>query len=73
MSTLSVPLTPNLEKAVEELVKEGYGPNKASVVRMAIKKLSEEAAVEAVLRAQREVTSGKVLRGDLRKILKQLK
>ena len=68
MSTLSVPLTPRLEETVNRLVKEGYGANKAEVVRKAIKFLAEEEAVNAVLRAEKEPT----LKGDLRDLMKKI-
>ncbi|OGZ07453.1 MAG: hypothetical protein A3C93_03115 [Candidatus Lloydbacteria bacterium RIFCSPHIGHO2_02_FULL_54_17] len=72
MSTLSVPLTPALELEINKLVKSGFASNKAAVVRRAIERLAEEEAVNAVLRAEQEVAEGKILRGDIRKLLKQL-
>lgn len=68
MSTLSVPLTPQLEEVVNRLVKNGYGANKADVVRKAIKLLNEEEAVKAVLLAQNEPS----LKGDLRQLMKKI-
>lgn len=73
MSTISVPLTRELEKSVAELVQSGYGSNKADVVRRAIKSASEEEAIQAVLRAEREITLGKGLKGDLRELAKKIK
>lgn len=72
MSTLSVPLTPALELEIDKLVKSGFAANKAAVVRRAIERLAEDEAVNAVLMAEREVTEGKILRGDLRKLMKKL-
>jgi Arc/MetJ-type ribon-helix-helix transcriptional regulator len=72
MSTLSVPLTPELELEIDKLVKSGFASNKAAVVRRAIERLAEEEAVNAVLMAEQEVTQGKLLRGDLRKLMKKL-
>lgn len=69
MTTLSIPLTPILAEAVEKLVRDGYGSNKADVVRRAIKKLAEDQAVEAVLRAQNEPN----LKGDIRDLMKKFK
>ncbi|MCC6323756.1 hypothetical protein IT400_03115 [Candidatus Nomurabacteria bacterium] len=69
MSTISVPLPPKLEMELNNLVKSGYGSNKADVVRRAITRLSEEEAVLTVLRAQREVG----LKGDLRELAKKFK
>ncbi|MDP3792226.1 MAG: type II toxin-antitoxin system ParD family antitoxin [bacterium] len=69
MSTLSVPLPPHLEEFVSEQVKRGLAPNKAEVVRKALRLLREEEAVMAVLRAEKEP----ILRGDLRKLAKEIK
>ena len=68
MTTLSVPLSKDLEEIVNSLVKKGYAPNKAEVMRKALIFLAEEEAVQDVLRAEKELTEGKILRGDLRKI-----
>lgn len=72
MSTVSVPLTPKLEEAVTRLVKVGYGANKADIIRKAIASFAEEQAVLDVLRAEQEVREGKIIRGDLKKILRQM-
>lgn len=72
MSTLSVPLTPELEKFINNQVKSGYAANKADVVRRALTRFSEDEAVEMILRAQKEIADGKGLRGDLRKLAAQI-
>lgn len=72
MSTLSVPLTPALELEIDKLVKSGFASSKAAVVRRAIEKLAEDEAVNAVLIAEREITDGKLLKGDLRELMKKL-
>ncbi len=69
MSTLSVPLPPDLEKFVLKMVKDGYASNKAEVVRRALKQLYEEEAVQAVLRAEKESS----LRGNLQDLMKKIK
>jgi len=68
MSTLSVPLTPELEAFINAQVKSGKSANKAAVVRYAIQRMSEEEAVERVLRAQKEP----LLRGNLKELAKKL-
>ena len=73
MSTLSVPLPPNLEEFVKNQVKQGHAANKADVVRKALKLLCEEEAIRVVLESEREISEGKILRGDLRKLLKKFK
>ena len=64
MSTISVPLPADLEKKLNELVKQ-RGSNKAEVIRCALRRMAEEEAVQAVLAAQREVKEGKLLQGDI--------
>lgn len=72
MTTLSIPLPPKLQKFVERSVKNGYAPTKAEVVRKALRRLEEEQAINDVLEAQREVSEGKILRGDLHDLLKRV-
>ncbi|OGI81361.1 MAG: hypothetical protein A2Z62_00385 [Candidatus Terrybacteria bacterium RIFCSPLOWO2_02_42_20] len=72
MSTLSVPLTRNLEDIVNSFVKKGYASNKAEVMRKALVFLAEEEAVQEVLRAEKELLEGKILRGDIRKIMSKM-
>lgn len=72
MSTLSVPLTPELEKAVQKIVKAGIASNKAEAVRMAIKFFSEEQAVQDVLKSQKEAREGKLLSGDIDELMDQV-
>ena len=73
MSTISVPLSPHLEEELNKLVASGYGSNKADVVRRAITKVSEDEAVQNILRAQKEISLGLGLTGDLRELAKKLK
>lgn len=73
MSTISVPLPAHLEEKLNNLVKSGYGSNKADVVRRAITHISEEQAVDIVLRAQKEIALGRGLSGDLRELVKKIK
>jgi len=67
MSTLSVPLTPELEKQLMHLV-ESSGLSKADVTRQALKRYAEEEAVAEVLRACKEPT----LYGNLEDLMKQI-
>ncbi|MDD3862036.1 MAG: hypothetical protein PHP74_04090 [Candidatus Gracilibacteria bacterium] len=72
MSTLSVPLTTELEERITTLVNNGYGVNKADVARKAIDFYAEEMAIKDVLEAEQELKDGKILRGDLDDLLKQV-
>ena len=73
MSTLSVPLTPQLEEFIKAQVKSGRAANKADVVRRALIALEEEEAIQAVLTSQKEALRGKILHGDLRTLMKKYK
>ena len=69
MATISVPLSPKQQECLDTLVAEGAGANRADVMRRALEKFAEDEAVKAVVEAEQEVREGKILRGDLRKIL----
>ena len=69
MTTVSAPLNKEAEARLDELVANAVAPNRAAVMRKALDNLAEDEAIGAVLRAQREVSAGKVLRGDAREIL----
>jgi len=71
MSTLSVPLTPKLEDFINAQVASGRAANKADVVRRALTAMTEEQAIADVLEAHREVMEGKLLRGDIRELMKK--
>lgn len=71
MSTISVPLNKEAEAKLDELVKSGVGSSRADVMRKGLLQLSENRAVELVLESQREATVGKLLQGDLRKLIKK--
>ena len=73
MSTLSIPLPANLEAFVEAQVKKGLAPNKAEVVRQALRLMEQEQAVFAVLEAEQEMREGKILHGDLRNLAKKIR
>ncbi|OIP77973.1 MAG: hypothetical protein AUK16_00955 [Parcubacteria group bacterium CG2_30_44_11] len=68
MTTISVPLNAEAEKALNELT-EITGANRVAVIRKAIKHYHEEEAINAVLRAEQEVSEGKLLRGTPRDVL----
>ena len=72
MTTLSVPLTANLEEIVNSFVKSGFASNKAEVMRKALTRLAEEEAIKDVLEAEQEVQEGKILKGDLDELVKKI-
>lgn len=72
MTTISVPIPAHLEESLNNLIKSGYGSNKAEIVRNAISAFIENEAVMAVLRAEQEVNEGKIFKGDLKELIKKI-
>ena len=68
MSTISVPLDNDLTIRLDDLVSRDVGSSRADVMRRALKSLSEQEAVRAVLEAMEEPT----LKGDLRILAKKI-
>lgn len=66
MTTLSVPLTPELALYIEEATKSS-GLTKSDIVRQALRLHSEEEAVRKILLARAEPS----LEGDLDELAKQ--
>jgi Arc/MetJ-type ribon-helix-helix transcriptional regulator len=69
MTTLSIPISGDLEKFIERMIKDGKGANKADVVRRALREYEENEIVERILRAEREPS----LNGDLKNLMKKFK
>lgn len=67
MTTLSVPLTPELAKFIEQATKS-TGLTKSDIMRQALTFYAEEQAVRKVLLASMEPT----LKGDLRELMTKL-
>lgn len=67
MSTLSVPLSPEMLNGIEQLIQDGIAANKADAVRKALNKYLEDQAVERVLKAMKEPR----LSGDLDELAKK--
>ena len=73
MSTISVPITGEQEKFINDLVKSGKAANKAHAVRYAIQRLAEEEAIASLERGLEDMRAGRVHQGDLRKLVKKFK
>ena len=72
MSTISVPLTKELEEFIAQMLRENRFSNKSEVVRHALYRFAEEQAIEDVRIAQQEARDGKGISGDLESILSQI-
>lgn len=65
MTTITVPLNPELNEFINEQVKLGKVPNKAELVRAAIIRYKEDALITELLKAKQEAKEGKLFTGDL--------
>jgi Arc/MetJ-type ribon-helix-helix transcriptional regulator len=72
MSTLSVPLTAELESFIADMVRSGVASNKADVVRRALTRMAEEEAINDVFRSQQEIREGRGVEGNIREILAKM-
>jgi Arc/MetJ-type ribon-helix-helix transcriptional regulator len=73
MTTISVPLPPNMVEYIENEVRVGNFENKAQLVRKALEKFRENEAIETLLQAEKEITEGKLFKGDLDELVKKLR
>ena len=69
MTTISVPLSADLLKALEFFIKQGHATSKADAMRRALKQYLEDQAVQNVL----EASKGPFLKGDLRELARKLR
>ena len=72
MSTITVPLTPELDLFIEGQLR-GEFKSKAELVRQALQFYQEALEVQEILNAQREGKEGKILKGNLRQLAKKFK
>ncbi len=68
MATVSVPLSDDMIRWIQDLIDRGIASNKADAIRKALAKYIEDQAVEAVLRASKEPR----LTGDLDELAEKL-
>ena len=69
MSTISVPITADLENFINMQVATGQADSKAGLIRRAISKYEEDYYYNQVMQAQEEMRAGKIIRGDLKTLL----
>ena len=70
MSTITVPLTPELTAFIDSQLKLGNAKSKAELVRRALQKLKEDEFIKTIIQAKHEMVSGKALSGDLDELVK---
>jgi Arc/MetJ-type ribon-helix-helix transcriptional regulator len=72
MTTVTVPLTNQLNSMLESLVQFGAGASKADIMRTALQYFARERAIDELLKAQREAREGKYFVGDPLVLMNQI-
>jgi Arc/MetJ-type ribon-helix-helix transcriptional regulator len=70
MTTISIPLTRELNNFIDEQVRLGNASSKAELIRRAIIKFKEDEFISSILKAKKEIKDGKALKGDLDELAK---
>lgn len=73
MTTITVPISKELESFIEEEISSGVSETKAGLVRHALSRLQEERALSRLEEAERDIKGGRVYKGDLKTLLKKMK
>ena len=71
MTTITVPISKELESFIEEELKAGTSESKAHLVRFALGRLQEERAIARIQEAENDIKEGRVYKGDIKKLLKK--
>lgn len=71
MTTITVPITRELESFIESEIRSGTSESKAHLVRYALGRLQEERALTRLQEAEMDIKAGRVYKGDLKKLLKK--
>ena len=72
MSILSISLTPELEKFINEEIASGEFESKGQLVKKALRKFEEDLVVERILKSEREIIEGKGLEGDPAELINKI-
>jgi Arc/MetJ-type ribon-helix-helix transcriptional regulator len=71
MTTITVPITKELESFISEELSAGTSESKAHLVRFALMRLREERALSRLNEGEADIKAGRVYKGDLKKLIKQ--
>ncbi len=73
MTTITVPISIELENFIAEEISSGTSETKAGLVRLALSRLQEERALSRLEEAERDIVSRRVYKGDLKTLLTKMK
>jgi len=69
MTTITVPITSELESFIDEEISRGTSETKAHLVRYALMRLREERALSRLHEAETDIKAGRVYKGNLKKLI----
>ncbi len=70
MTTISIPISTELNEYINEQVRLGKASSKAELIRRALTQFKQEDFLNTIRQAEQEVRDGKVFTGDLDKLAK---
>ena len=70
MTTITIPITKELQSFIEGEIKAGTSDSKAHLVRYALGRLQEERALSRLQEAETDIKENRVYQGDLKKLLR---
>ncbi len=73
MTTITVPISIELENFIAEEISSGTSETKAGLVRLALSRLQEERVLSRLEEAERDIVSRRVYKGDLKTLLTKMK
>ncbi len=72
MSNLSISLTPELEAFIDAEIASGEFESKGQLVKKALRTFEDDLVMERLMKASREAKEGKVVRGNIRELVKKI-
>ena len=72
MPIVTIPLDGELYEFIQEEIKEGNSETKTQVIRQALRCLRDERLFARLRKAESDVREGRLLQGDLKKLLSKL-
>lgn len=73
MSTITIPISKELEDFIKEEISSGTSETKAGLVRHALTRLQEERALFRLQEAELDIRQERVYKGNLKTLLKKMK
>ncbi len=73
MTTITIPISKELEDFIKEEIASGASETKAGLVRHALSRLKEERALARLQEAELDIKQGRVYKGNLKALLTKMR